>query len=124
MALSPNIAYTVRAYALAHRDIVKTRVSPLFDVAYNNRGFDYLEMGKLHNAEKDIKKALSLNPEDKTINMSMAEFYAITKKPKDACEYLNKAIEKGWDNWDYLKNYKTFDNIRSSECFIEIIEGK
>ena len=32
-----------------------------------------------------------------------------------------KAIGKGYNNWSYIKTSKTYDNIRNSPCFIEII---
>ena len=55
--------------------------------------------------------------------MSMAELYAVTGKTEDACNWLEKAIKKGYNNWHYIKTSKTFDNIRNSPCYQEIMKG-
>jgi tetratricopeptide (TPR) repeat protein len=81
-------------------------------------------MGEYDKAESDIKKALELNFDNINAIMSMAEFYSMTTKPEDACKWLKKAKDKGYNDWNYIKTYKTFDNIRTSPCYLKIMQEK
>jgi hypothetical protein len=56
--------------------------------------------------------------------MSMAELYSVTKKTEDACQWLEKGIKKGYNNWHYIKTSKAFDNIRNAPCYQEIMKGR
>jgi tetratricopeptide (TPR) repeat protein len=91
---------------------------------YNGRGFTFLEWGKYTEAEKDIRKALELDPNHLPAITSLSELYSVTNKVSDACIWLKQAIDKGYAKWDYIKTYKTFDNIRNSPCYIEIMSGR
>jgi len=53
----------------------------------------------------------------------MAELYAAKNDADEACEWLRRALGKGYNNWSYIKASKTYDNIRKSACFIEIISS-
>lgn len=81
-------------------------------------------MGKIEEAERDIKKSVELNPNNIYALNSMAELYAAKGIPEEACEWLIKAISKGYNNWNYLKNSKTYDPIRNHPCFKAILERK
>ena len=96
-------------------------LNPKNSMAYNNRGFCYLLMGNLNEAEKDIGKALEISQWNLYALNSMAELCAVKNIPEDACKWLRKAIDNGFNHWSYLKTSKTYDNIRNSPCFIEII---
>jgi predicted aldo/keto reductase-like oxidoreductase len=51
----------------------------------------------------------------------MAELFAAKNDSEEACRWLRKALEKGYNNWQYIKTSQTYNNIKSSECFREII---
>ena len=51
----------------------------------------------------------------------MAEFYSVLGNAPDACKWLKKAIDKGYNNWAYIKTSGTYNNIRAAACFKEII---
>jgi hypothetical protein len=41
-----------------------------------------------------------------------------------ACELLNYAIKKGYNDWEWIKKDSDFDNIRNSDCYKKIMSGK
>jgi tetratricopeptide (TPR) repeat protein len=98
--------------------------NPRSDMAYNNRGFHLMLMGELESAERDISIALEINPKNIDALNSMAELFAARNDPETACKWLGKAVEKGYNDWNYLKTSGTYENIRASVCFRRIIAGK
>jgi len=54
----------------------------------------------------------------------MAELFSARNEPELACQWLREAIEKGYNNWNYIKTAKTYNNIRVCDCFKSIIAGK
>lgn len=99
-------------------------LNPTYANAYNNRGFAYLEQGDLKKAKININKALELDNNDPIANSSMSEYYAVENNPAEACRWLSKAIERGYNDWNYIKTHKTFNNIRNSECYKQVISNK
>lgn len=115
--------------------------------ANNFLGYTYADRNiKLNTAEKLIKKALKLDPQNSAILDSMAWIYYRQKKYKKAKEYINKSIqaekddnidsvildhagdiyiklglkEKALDFWNRaLKNYSPDINIKNIEKKIE-----
>jgi tetratricopeptide (TPR) repeat protein len=91
---------------------------------YNNRGFAYLLTGRLDDAERDLAMSLDLNRDNIYALNSMAELYAARNNPEEACRWLKKAIEKGYNNWNYLKTSPTYSNIRNEKCFRDILDKR
>jgi hypothetical protein len=50
--------------------------------------------------------------------------YSLKKDISKACDYLKKAIERGYDDWKALKENNTLDNFRQSACYKKIVDGK
>lgn len=98
-------------------------LNPNKDMAYNNRGFHYMLMGHFEQAEKDIRKALEISPNNIYALNSMAELFAARNDAEEACRWLKKAIDRGYNNWNYIRISKTYENIRTSRCYQEIMAG-
>jgi len=112
-------------YEKALRDYSRAiELKPRSDMAYNNRGFHKMLMGDLDGSERDIRTALEISPNNIYALNSMAELYAARHDDENACKYLKEAIQKGYNNWNYIKTSSTYDNIRNSERFGAIIQGK
>jgi len=119
-----NTYQKVDRYNMALEDYNRAiELNPNKDMAYNNRGFHYILMGHFDLAEEDIKKALNLSPNNIYALNSMAELFAARNDAREACLWLKKAIDKGYNNWNYIRTSKTYNNIRNSECFREITAG-
>ncbi len=93
-------------------------------MAYNNRGFTFILMGKYEEAERDIRKSLEISPNNIYALNSMAELHAARNNAPEACEWLHLAMKNGYNNWSYIKTSKTYDNIRNSPCFKNLIFRK
>ena len=81
-------------------------------------------MGNLDAAEADIQASLRLNPDNIYALNSMAEIHAARDNAEEACRWLHQAIEKGYNNWNYIRTSKTYNNIRNAPCFLEIMKNK
>lgn len=111
----------MRLYDFAIQDYTKAiELDPSNSMAFNNRGFTFLLMGSYKEAEADIKRSLQISPDNIYALNSMAELHAALRNEIEACRWLRKAIEKGFNNWNYIKTSKTYDNIRNAPCFKEI----
>ena len=120
-----NAHQKVGEYEKALQDYSRAiELNPDSDMAYNNRGFHKILMGDLEGAERDIISALEISPNNIYALNSMAELFAARNEPERACQCLRDAIEKGYNNWNYIKTSGTYENIRTSECFRRIVEEK
>ncbi len=120
-----NVYQQTGQHELAIADYNKAiELNPKNGIPYNNRGFTFLLVGRLGDAERDIRKSLELNRDNIYALNSMAELYAARNDETEACKWLRMAIKKGYNNWNYIRTSKTYDNIRNSECFNAIISKK
>jgi tetratricopeptide (TPR) repeat protein len=117
-----NCYIQIEKYDLAIKDFTKAiELNPKNGIPYNNRGFAFIMLGRLDDAERDIRESLRINPDNIYALNSMAELYSARNDAIEACKWLKKAIEKGYNNWKYIRTSKTYDNIRNSPCFKDII---
>ena len=117
-----NAHQEVGEYESAVADLNKAiELDPDNSMAYNNRGFTFMLMGRYEDAERDIRKSLQLGPNNIYALTSMAELHAARNDAPEACKWLILAIEKGYNNWSYIRSSKTYDNVRDSHCFKKII---
>lgn len=120
-----NVYMQTGQYALAIADYDKAiALKPDNGMPYNNRGFAFLLMGNLDAAEADIQASLRLNPDNIYAMNSMAEIHAERDNAEEACRWLHKAIEKGYNNWNYIRSSPTYKKIQNSLCFRELISKK
>jgi tetratricopeptide (TPR) repeat protein len=99
-------------------------LDPVFDKAYTNRGNAYWHLGQFEKSFADYQTAIKLNPDDSNAYYNVACRHALRKNEKDACAWLNKAVEKGFTQWDYIRKDSDLDGIRNAPCYKEILSGK
>lgn len=63
---------------------------PLYERAYNNRGYVFLMQGETQKAEQDFKEALRLDPLYKTAAFNLAGLYFQQQKVEKAKEIIFK----------------------------------
>ncbi len=73
--------------------------------AYQNLSSAYSNVGAFGKAIKTYKRLLEKNPRMKEAYVYMAEIYMIIRDQTRARNYLRVALEKGYNNWNYLLNY-------------------
>jgi tetratricopeptide (TPR) repeat protein len=99
-------------------------LNPKFDKAYVNRGNAYWHLGKYEVSFADYQTAIKLNPADPNAYYNLACRYALRKNDTEACAWLQKAVEKGFRQWEFIKKDGDLDAIRSSSCYRKIMAGK
>ena len=83
---------------------------------YNQRNYEQ--------AIKDYERAIQIDPNWTQAYGNIAACYSIQNNGAMACQWLKKAIEKGYKNWDFILKNKVFDNIRNTSCYQEIIKSR
>ncbi len=120
-----NVYQETGQYESSITDVTRAiELQPWNSMAYNNRGFTRMLMGRYEEAELDIRKAIELSPNNIYALNSMAELCAARQDAIEACRWLRLAIEKGYNNWSYIRNSKTYDNIRNAACFKKLMLRK
>lgn len=95
-----------------------------FDKAYNNRGNAFWHLGKHDASLRDYRKAIELNPRDPNAYYNLACRYALRKDTPEACWWLERAVMKGFSNWEHIKRDSDLDSIRGASCYTNIMKGK
>lgn len=88
--------------------------------AYAYRGIVYARLGDRQKAVDDLNKALELK-QNIGVYYDVACIYSVLEIPDKACHYLNKAVEGGYKNFEWIEKDKDFDNIRNETCYQEIM---
>jgi tetratricopeptide (TPR) repeat protein len=104
---------TLNKFRVTTNEFLDRLCVPKYDWAYVNRGVAYAELGNNEQALKDYQKALELNPENGLTYYDMSCSMAEQKNLHAACDYLKKAIDKGFNDWNLLKQDKEIDALRS-----------
>ncbi len=100
-----------------------TTLQPDFPQALNNLAMAHTFAGQHDRALEVFQKLIAFQPDNAANYYNVAVLYALQNKKADALEWLNKAVEKGYDNWELIKTDKDLDNIRNSEGYRVLIEG-
>ncbi len=110
---------------LAIADYTKSiQLNPTNDEPYRNRGAAYMTAGRFDAARADYSKALELDSTDSRGYYNMACLHSLQKNPKEACSWLQKAIDHGYSNWEHIKEDSDLENVRAAECYQKIMKGK
>jgi tetratricopeptide (TPR) repeat protein len=121
-----GIAYAGKGqYDKAVADYTRAiETNPKNSIAYNNRGNAYWHLGDQSASLADHKKAIELDPRDPNAYYNLACRYALRKDTGEACWWLERAVMKGFSNWEHIKKDSDLDNIRGAACYTNILKGK
>ena len=82
------------------------------------------KLEKIDEAREAGRKAYELSPNDVLMLYNLACLFSQLEEKETALDYLKKAIEAGYQNFEWLKRDSDFDNIRNEPGYIELIKGK
>jgi len=118
-----GVAYTkLGQHQRAIEDLSEAiRLKPDDASSYSMRGSAYATLGQYNKAHEDFNKTITLRPNDSGAYYNYACMFALQKNAAQACKWLQSAIERGYNNWEHIKEDKDFDNIRDTACFIDIL---
>ena len=73
-----------------------------------------------------LREILIITPENALIYYNIACLYALSNQKKEAVDWLGRAVEKGYTDWDHLKTDPDLDNIRNTPEYkkLEAQRGK
>jgi len=74
--------------------------------------------------QKEMQKGIKQNPNDPIIIYNAACFYALIEDKKAAVKNLKRAMDNGFENYDYLRHDPDLNSLKEEPEFIAITEGK
>ena len=88
-------------------------------------------LAMIHIKEKNYTDAISLlsgpmlkiQPNNADIYYNISCLFSIQNDQEKAIEWLGRALEKGYDNWEKIKTDPDLENIRNSRYYQETIEN-
>lgn len=92
-----------------------------FIEALDNMATLYVMTNNYDDAITKYKKMIELQPENNTIYYNMCCAYSKQGKTEKSVKYLKKAINKGFDDWEYLKNDADLEKIRDTDYYQNLI---
>ena len=97
-------------------------VNPKYAYAYYNIGELYLSLKEYANAEKAFEAYVKLESKDSDGYYNLACLAAIQKEEKVAIEWLEKAFQNGYENYDNLIQDTDLSTIRGTPGFQKLLK--
>ena len=82
------------------------------------------KLGKVDEARKSGKKAYELSPNEAVMLYNLACLFSRLEEREEAVDYLRKACDAGYQNYEWIKRDSDFDNIRNEPGYIELMKDK
>lgn len=92
--------------------------------AHQFYAFTLKRLGRLEEAKKEMHKGIEQNPNDPIINYNAACFYTLIDDKTAAIENLKKAIEIGFENYEYIKHDPDLRGLHKEPDFIALMQSK
>lgn len=83
----------------------------------------YAEQRRYDDAMDMMKRLSFLRPLDPLVDYNISCLYARQGKAVEAVDFIGKAMRKGFNKWDMLKNDPDLDGIRDTKPFKDAISG-
>ena len=90
-----------------------------FPQAQFDLAFVYSIKGEYEKALAEFKKTIKIRSDLIWAYYYIAAILAAQNRIEESIRWLDRAIEKGFDNWDFLKNDKMLENIRKTTYYKE-----
>jgi Flp pilus assembly protein TadD len=81
----------------------------------------YTSIGNTTKSLQMNRKILKFRPNDPLVHYNLACDLALKKKAKEACDALAKAIQLGYNDWQWIRDDTDFDGIRHLDCFCQLL---
>ena len=107
------------------KDYYKRAVSlqPEFPEALYELAKIYISRSEYEKAMLIYHKMITFLPDNPVVYYNIACIYARQNKPEPSVAWLQKAVDKGFDDWEHIKTDSDLDNIRSASEFQIFVKG-
>jgi tetratricopeptide (TPR) repeat protein len=92
-------------------------LDPNYFTANLNLGVAYHDLQQYDSAIAYIRKAILINPKENLPYYYIAQSYAKNNKPEDALRYLEQALQRGYDLYEYIVIDADFNGIRKYAAY-------
>ena len=99
------------------------QLNPKFVPAINNLALVTAANKEYYKALTIFLDVLNYYPDDAETHYNIACMYSRLKREDESIEWLKKAIDKGYTNWESIKTDRDLDNIRDSFAYRDLIKG-
>jgi tetratricopeptide (TPR) repeat protein len=110
-------------YKMAEKCLRRSlELDPEYADSYYDLGNLFLRLkGRRKEAQRYLERAIELNPDDEWSYYRLACYYALGNKKARALEYLQKSLEKGLRNKDWVEADHDLDNLRADTRFKKLM---
>jgi tetratricopeptide (TPR) repeat protein len=98
-------------------------LQPQFIPAMYGLATIYSEKNEVSSAINILQKIKKIQPNNPDVYYDMACIYAKQNMTKESIGWLNQAIDKGFTNWDQIKNDPDLANIRNTSYVIGLMKN-
>jgi tetratricopeptide (TPR) repeat protein len=98
-------------------------LKPKYFEALYNLAIIFALKGEYDQALELSEAMLSARPEDAAAHYFVACIYARKNRIEESLDWLKKAIEKGYQNWELIKTDKNLANIRKTDFFQDLVKN-
>ncbi|MBL7196307.1 MAG: tetratricopeptide repeat protein, partial [Desulfobacterales bacterium] len=99
-------------------------VNPEDPRLYYDLGNLYYKKGEFDKAIFQYQKSLSIQPDNPATYYNLACMYSMQNRVEKSIDFLKRAIEKGYDKWDNIKNDRDLENIRGTSGYKELVNSQ
>jgi tetratricopeptide (TPR) repeat protein len=100
-----------------------TELRPDYIAAHDELAMCYLEKGFLVHALAELKLVVNLDPSDSRSMYNIACVYSLRNNTESALRWLERSIDNGYKDFEFMNDDPDLDNIRNSPKYIELIKG-
>ncbi|HEY6838614.1 MAG TPA: tetratricopeptide repeat protein, partial [Geobacteraceae bacterium] len=132
-ALGLAMAFSNRGIALHRRSELDAAIAdytkaielePKDDAYYKNRGTAHMEKKEFDPALADFMRAIELNPASGGSYYNVACLHALRGETAEACAWLKKSIDHGYDDRERIASDQDLASIRGAACYGPAVAGK
>jgi tetratricopeptide (TPR) repeat protein len=99
------------------------QLNPKFVPALNNLALVTAANKEYYKALTIFSDILNYLPDDAETHYNIACMYSRLKRKEESIEWLRKAIDKGYLNWESIKSDSDLENIRDTDAYKELVKG-
>lgn len=97
-------------------------IKPDFFEALDKMAILYVTTKNYDDAIRKYKKMTNLQPDNDTIYYNICCIYAKQENTDESVKFLKKAVDKGFDDWEYLKTDKDLEKIQGTDYYKMLVE--